>query len=151
MNIRRLFASVVLAAALFLLLIGCSEATPTAAESRTGISVEAADETISQLYENRQSDVQVQGKGIVSRIIKDDTEGSRHQRFILELNSGQSLLVAHNVDVAPRLEGLEVGDTVEFYGEYYYNEEGGGIHWTHRDSDGHHEDGWLLWNGTYYE
>jgi hypothetical protein len=60
----------------------------------------------------------------VFRLLSDDNEGDKHQRFILELNNGQTLLVAHNIDIAPRLNGIAVGDRVEFFGEYYYNERG---------------------------
>jgi len=95
--------------------------------------------------------VQVTDTGTVTKVLADDTSGSRHQRFILRLESGQTLLVAHNVDIAPRLEGLSVGDTVEFKGEYYYDDQGGGVHWTHRDPDGVHADGYLKWNGKIYQ
>ena len=43
-------------------------------------------------------------QGTVERLLADDEEGSRHQRFILRLASGQTLLVAHNIDVAPRVD-----------------------------------------------
>ena len=102
-------------------------------------------------YNNRQSDVQLQGRGTVSRVLPDDNDGSRHQRFILKLDSGQSLLVAHNIDLAPRLAGLKQGDTVEFFGEYEWNNKGGVIHWTHNDPNGRHIDGWLKHRGKTYQ
>ena len=64
---------------------------------------------------------QVRGAGIVSRVLADDDNGSRHQRFILRLPSGQTLLMAHNIDLAPRIANLREGDTVEFSGEYVWN------------------------------
>jgi len=94
---------------------------------------------------------QVSGSGTVSRILPDDDRGSRHQRFILRLPSGQTLLVAHNIDLAPRLPSLRVGDTVSFYGEYEWNDKGGVIHWTHRDPAGRHVAGWLEYDGKRYE
>ncbi len=94
---------------------------------------------------------QVQGQGRVSRILADDNRGSRHQRFILTLVSGQTLLIAHNIDLAPRIAGLEVGDTVAFYGEYEWNDKGGVVHWTHRDPQGRHAGGWLEHEGRKYE
>ena len=102
-------------------------------------------------YNNRQSDVQVQGQGVVSRVLPDDRDGSRHQRFILELDSGQALLIAHNIDLAPRISGLNKGDTVAFYGEYEWNSKGGVIHWTHNDPNGRHVDGWLKHRGRTYQ
>ena len=94
---------------------------------------------------------QVQGSGRVTRILSDDNDGSRHQRFILELSSGQTLLIAHNIDLAPRVSSLKAGDMVGFYGEYEPNSQGGVIHWTHHDPQGRHVAGWLEHNGKRYQ
>lgn len=107
--------------------------------------------TIAQLFEEQKSKVVVEGTGTVIRLLDDDTKGDQHQKFILELASGQTILIAHNIDIAPRLDGLEKGDTVEFRGEYIYTEEGGTVHWTHRDPSGRHRAGWLIWNGQTYQ
>jgi hypothetical protein len=87
----------------------------------------------------------------VVRILSDDSDGGRHQRFILELDSGQTLLIAHNIDVAPRIPSLIEGDPVEFNGVYEWNDEGGVIHWTHHDPKGVHEAGWLKHKGAVYQ
>ena len=110
-----------------------------------------SDETLGRLFKNQESDVQVKGEGVVIRLLDDDEDGDRHQRFILELASGQTLLIAHNIDIAPRLDGLAVGDTVGFYGEYIYSGKGGTIHWTHHDPGSRHVSGWLEWNGERYK
>lgn len=98
-----------------------------------------------------QSDTQVLGKGTVTKILRDDLDGSRHQKFILRLHSGQTVLIAHNIDLAPRIGDLSSGDTVEFYGEFEWNSKGGVIHWTHRDPGGRHIDGWLKHQGRTYQ
>src|SRR5690606_40882002 len=59
-----------------------------------------------------QSGEQARGTGVVTRILSDDNDGSRHQRFILEGGGGRTLLIAHNIDLAPRVAGLQVGDKV---------------------------------------
>ena len=107
------------------------------------IIASGSDGIIQKLFDNKQSDVQVRGSGIVTQVLPDDNEGARHQRLILTLNSGQTLLIAHNIDIASRLEGVSLGTKVEFYGEYFYNDHGGGIHWTHHDPNGKHESGYL--------
>jgi hypothetical protein len=94
---------------------------------------------------------QVQGSGVVVRILPDDDEGSRHQRFILRLPSGQTVLVAHNIDLAPRIDDLKKGDVVEYSGEYVWNPKGGVLHWTHRDPSGRHVAGWLRHDGRTYQ
>ncbi len=109
-----------------------------------------ADE-ISTAYENRQSDIQVNSSGTVIKVLSDDNKGSRHQRFILRLNSGQTILIAHNIDLAPRINSLEKGDEVAFYGEYEWNKKGGVVHWTHNDPRGKHINGWLKHKGTLYQ
>ncbi|MEH6550652.1 MAG: DUF3465 domain-containing protein [Pseudomonadales bacterium] len=106
---------------------------------------------ISQAYANQQSDIQVRGTGKVSRILRDDNEGSRHQKFILRLSTGQTILISHNIDLADRIDGLREGDEVSFNGEYEWNDRGGVVHWTHHDPAGRHEGGWLEHDGISYQ
>lgn len=106
---------------------------------------------ISTAYKTHLSGIQVSGEGMVTRILSDDNEGLRHQRFIITLANGQTLLIAHNIDIAPRVAGLEIGDTIAFYGEYAWNEKGGVIHWTHHDPHGHHAAGWLRKGAKTYQ
>ena len=107
--------------------------------------------TRSTTFELRHSNEQVQGQGEVLRVLSDDNDGSRHQRFILRLDSGQTLLIAHNIDLAPRISSLSTGDLVEFFGEYEWNSKGGVVHWTHHDPRGTHVDGWLKHGGNTYK
>src|SRR6185503_2434121 len=74
-------------------------------------------DVLTEAFENQRSNVQVQGSGTVKRVLADDNDGSRHQRFLLQLASGQTLLIAHNVDLASRVASLKAGDQVEFNGE----------------------------------
>lgn len=98
-----------------------------------------------------QSGQQVQGEGEVIRILADDNDGSRHQRFIVRLGSGRTLLIAHNIDVAPRVPSISVGDKVSFNGQYEWNDKGGVIHWTHRDPQNRHQAGWIENRGKRYQ
>ncbi|HSE30108.1 MAG TPA: DUF3465 domain-containing protein [Pyrinomonadaceae bacterium] len=109
------------------------------------------DERLARAFADHESHVQVEGKGRVTRLLSDDNDGSRHQRFIVELRSGQTLLIAHNADLAQRIVSLEVGDEVEFFGEYEWNPKGGTIHWTHHDPKGRHVAGWLKHEGRVYQ
>lgn len=116
-----------------------SREAPTAA---TG-----APATTTALVDGRQA----KGSGTVVRVLSDDNDGSRHQRLILRLADGRTLLIAHNIDLAPRIPGIRKGDTVEFYGEFRSNPEGGVIHWTHHDPQGRHPGGWLRHKGRTYQ
>ncbi|HET9478193.1 MAG TPA: DUF3465 domain-containing protein [Pyrinomonadaceae bacterium] len=111
----------------------------------------AGDSALARAFESRTSDIQVKGAGTVIRVLPDDLKGSRHQRFIVQLASGQTLLITHNLDLAPRIDRLKVGDSVSFYGEYVWNEKGGVIHWTHHDPQGRHVAGWLKHNGKTFQ
>ena len=106
-------------------------------------------EAIAEAYRERRSDVAVEAAGTVERVLADDREGSRHQRFILRLAGDQTLLVSHNIDLAPRVP-LVAGDTVAFRGRYEWNELGGVVHWTHHDPQGRHGGGWLRHRGRTY-
>ena len=110
-----------------------------------------SDALLARLFTDNLGNVQVYGNGVVISILSDDLSGSRHQRFIIEMNSNQTLLVAHNIDLAPRIDDLSLGDRIEFYGEYEWNNEGGVIHWTHHDPDELHIDGWILHNNNIYQ
>jgi hypothetical protein len=108
-------------------------------------------DAIARAFKGRQSGLQVSGNGVVTKVLPDDNKGSRHQRFVLRLSSGQTLLVAHNTDIAPRIRSLAAGDTVSFSGVYEWNPEGGTIHWTHHDPRRSHKPGWLEHRGRRYQ
>ncbi len=110
-----------------------------------------SDDVIAGAYSNHESGVQVSGQGRVIRLLSDDNDGSRHQRFILQLDSSQTLLVAHNIDISSRIASIGKGDLIQFNGEYEWNDEGGVIHWTHHDPDGSHAAGWLKHQGQIYQ
>jgi hypothetical protein len=116
-------------------------------------SVHAAqsNDAIANAFKNNQSGIQVSGTGKVRRILSDDTEGSKHQRFILKLSSNQTILIAHNIDLAPRVEPIKVGDAISFYGVYEWNSKGGTVHWTHHDPRGKHVCGWLKKGSKIYK
>lgn len=109
------------------------------------------DGALQQAYKNRQSNLQVRAIGTVTRILPDDIEGSRHQKFIVRVPSGLTILIAHNIDLAPRINTLEEGDSISFNGEYEWNSKGGVVHWTHHDPKGRHIDGWLSHKGRKYQ
>jgi hypothetical protein len=109
------------------------------------------DQLLEDAFEHQSNDIQIEGRGTVVEILPDDNDGDRHQRFIIQLSSGQTLLIAHNIDLAPRIPGLSQGDEITFRGEYEWNAKGGVIHWTHHDPDGKHSAGWIKHNNKTYQ
>jgi hypothetical protein len=156
--IARRFAGVVLAGAVAavawqLQQPGGATRVPDHAASQQngdGGSAAAGDEA-RRAFEQRARGRMLKVQGRVQRTLSDDREGSPHQRFIIVTDSGQSLLVAHNLDLAPRLDGLAAGEHVAVHGEYEWNEQGGVMHWTHDDPQGMHVAGYIDWRGRRYQ
>jgi hypothetical protein len=90
----------------------------------------------------------VEGRGLIIRLLSDDDDS--HQRFILDLRNGQTLLITHNLDISGRLP-VGIGDRVRFRGVYEWNDEGGLLHWTHRDQHANEKGGYLDYRGKIYD
>jgi hypothetical protein len=91
----------------------------------------------------------IEESGLVRRLIPDDNDGSRHQRFILDLRNGQTVLMAHNIDLAERVP-IGLGDRIRFRGMYEWNEQGGLVHWTHHDPLGIEDGGFIRYRSKLY-
>ena len=124
---------------------------PSSSCSSVGSNAFVNDDAIGRAFADRASDIQVEGAGTVLRVLPDDLNAPRHQRFIVQLASGQTVLITHNIDIAPRIDALEAGDSVRFSGQYVWNAKGGVIHWTHHDPQGKHVAGWVIHNGKTYK
>jgi hypothetical protein len=119
-------------------------ASPEVSQSCDGTALATA-------FRDHQSQVEVCGRAVIAKVLKDDAQGARHQRLIVRLPPGQTLLIAYNYDLAPRIEGLRAGAPIEFAGEYEWNSQGGVVHWTHRDPAGHHPPGWIRYGDRLYQ
>lgn len=146
---NKLFVAIAVAVAVY---FGLGQRFAPAPETpATASNSSSAQSPLQKAIAEKSSGVQVVGQGKVFKLLKDDYKGSRHQRFLIELSGGETLLVAHNIDLAPRLNQLEAGDTVDFNGVYEWNAQGGVIHWTHHDPAGRHEAGWIKHNGKTFQ
>ncbi|WP_297800364.1 DUF3465 domain-containing protein [Arenimonas sp. GDDSR-1] len=125
--------------------------TRVTAQSAAPLPAATGADSIAEAYNRRLHDVPVQAEGRVVKVLPDDKQGSRHQRFLLDTGHGHTVLIAHNIDLAPRIDALAPGDRVAFKGEYVWNDKGGVVHWTHRDPDGRHPGGWLQHAGRTYQ
>jgi len=142
---KRLLTAIAMAVAVY---VAYTQHDPVTQYSETAAS---SDSVPASPVREQKSGSQIEGYGTVTSILPDDNDGSRHQRFILKLDSGQTLLIAHNIDVAPRVASLSRGDVVRFYGVYESNAKGGLVHWTHHDPGGFHVAGWLKHKGRTYQ
>jgi len=86
----------------------------------------------------------------VKKMLKYDDRGLPHERFLLVLSNGSTILVAHNTKMAPYVP-VQPGDIVTVSGEYIWNAKGGLIHWTHHSDSPNHQSGFIEFNGKRYE
>ena len=135
-------AAICLAAWLALAALGCrsSDSSPATAPRSE----------VQSAYTRHLSGVEVEAAGRVERVLSDDRTGVRHERFVLAIDSGPTVLIVHNLDIAERVP-VHAGDEVTLRGEYVWNDKGGLIHWTHRDPSHRHKDGWIRYRGTVYQ
>ena len=95
--------------------------------------------------------VEVTGVVAVKEVLPDDTHGYQHQKFLVELSNGSTVMVANDLTYGTRAP-VEPGERITIHGEYIWNPHGGVIHWTHRaDSGSRHEGGWIEVAGKRYE
>ncbi len=99
-----------------------------------------------QALKAQRSGVWMEVNARVTRTLRDDLKGDRHQRFLIDV-AGRSVLVAHNIDLAKRAP-VGAGDTIRVRGRYEYNKKGGVLHWTHHDPRGKKAGGFIVVGDT---
>ncbi|MBO6512848.1 MAG: DUF3465 domain-containing protein [Phycisphaerales bacterium] len=131
-----------------------SAQSASSTESKQTQSIADTQRDLVSLAKSQRSGEMVEFRARVVKILNDDNEGSRHQRFLLavdyEPSPTDSILVAHNIDLAPRVP-VEEGSVIRIYGQYEWNDRGGVIHWTHHDPRGRHAEGWIELDGIRYD
>ncbi|MBP9090279.1 DUF3465 domain-containing protein [bacterium] len=128
--------------------IGPGTSGTTSSTTENAASIDEAEVAAAQ--NNRSSHVAVTCTLPVKRMLRPDDKGEKHEKFLLQLSNGTTILVAHNVSRAPSVP-LEAGDIVTVHGEYIWNEKGGVIHWTHASDTPRHEGGYIDFKGQRYQ
>ena len=114
------------------------------------IEQEQQGRSLNSSFGKRDTGSWIEVTGFVTRLLSDDNDGSRHQRFILDIGTGRTLLIAHNIDLVERVP-LGIGDRVHLRGMYEWNELGGLVHWTHHDPLGIEDGGWIRYRTRVYK
>ncbi len=104
---------------------------------------------IEKAFLAKRSKVWVEDEGEIVHLLPDDRIAPRHQLCLVELASGHTIKISHNVDLAPKVP-WQKGDTLAFRGRFEWNAKGGVVHWTHHDPQGRHAGGFLTHNGETY-
>ena len=133
----------VVAAVIFARLYGSREVgAPTAPRTVRGCAQAA------HAYASHASSTWITFSGTVHTVLPDDTQGLKHQRFIVGCSSGQTVLVVNDIDIGTRVP-VAVGDRLTVRGQYIWNDRGGLVHWTHHDPEGG-QGGWISFRGRVY-
>lgn len=107
-----------------------------------------------EAHARKQSKVWMTVKLKVFKILPDDNEGSRHQKFLAKPTQGPTLKVVHNIDLAPKVP-VRKGGVVWVRGRYEWSAKGGVLHWTHHDPKKPNrqdpKEGWIELNGKRYD
>jgi hypothetical protein len=109
-----------------------------------------SDTQIIEDQDQHRSKVEVTLSAPVERLLPDDTQGNPHQKFLLGISNGTTVLVAHNTKLAPHIP-IHEGDLVTIHGEFVWNKKGGLVHYTHHSTSRHHQSGWIQCNGLQYQ
>jgi hypothetical protein len=141
---RNLF-SFVLVGLLVILCAGC-KSTPGRAVAPSVTD----DSQIVAFEQAHRMNTEITGKVKVYKLLREDDEGLRHEKFLVMLSDGTTVLVAHSIDKAPSVP-VSPEDTIIIHGEYVWNPKGGVIHWTHHSDSPKHEGGWIDFKGKRYE
>lgn len=112
--------------------------------------VKGCDKEVIRAQETRSINIPVTAVACVARILEDDNVGIPHQKFLIELSNGTTVLIAHNTRMAPRVP-IKVNDLVTVHGDYVWNKRGGLIHWTHSSNSPRHQGGWIELAGKIYK
>lgn len=119
-------------------------------QSRPGYEVVSGFAALEDAHRYRQTDFMAEVDGTVARILMDDKEDQRNQKFIIRLTNGQMVLVIHDQEAAGRVP-VSVGDTVLVRGEFVWTETGGTLRQTHRDYSARRLHGWIDHQGERYD
>ena len=114
---------------------------PRQAPRKAELPRDTGDAALRAAHAAERRNVPIEFSAVVIKLLKDDREGLQHQRFLVKA-AGLTVLVAHNIDLAPRAP-VTIGATVRLRGEYVWNDKGGVMHWTHRDPRGRHAAGFI--------
>lgn len=119
-------------------------------QSRPGYRIEPGFMTVQDAYRYHQTGMMAEVTGTVARVLMDDKDDPRHQKFIIRMTNGQSLLILHD-QVSGDQVPVKVDDTVLVRGEYQWTETGGMLRFTQRDYSPRRMHGWIEHQGRRYD
>jgi len=107
-------------------------------------------ERITSAWHKKSSNLLVEVDARVVLLLPNRDDIKKLQRFLVELENGHRLEVAHDLELSENVP-VGVSSLIRLKGEFDYNENGGLIHWTHADPAGNRDGGWIEHNDMRYD
>lgn len=120
-------------------------------DAMTSASRPTAQAILERALQNKAQDQLLVVVGWVTEILPDEQRDVvSYQRFVVRLTNRKPLLIEHNLQIAPRVEGLKTGSELLIRGRYFWNEQGGVLRQTHHDPEQKQPDGWIRFKHKNY-
>lgn len=86
----------------------------------------------------------------VTKLMPDDNDGSRHQRFYAKLSDNSEVYIVYSLEYGRVRVPVNVGSIIGVGGEYRWTKFGGLLHWVHEDHRDQRPDGYVEVRGVRY-
>lgn len=120
-----------------------------ASSSLGGFQIEDDSDLVRAVNDQRRVDFVEGGNVVVTKLLPDDNNGLKHQKWMVRLSNGKTMQAVYNSDMCPRVP-LRTGDVIAIGGQFIWTKGGALIHWLHHDPRGQRPDGYVYVNGKYY-
>ena len=122
----------------------------TSFEKPSFVDEKASDNDIIRAVNDRRRVNYVEGGSMtVTRVLPDDDDGRKHQKWMVRLSNGKTLQAVYNSDMCPEVP-IKVGDVIAMGGMFLWTNSGPMLHWLHHDPRANRPDGYVYVNGNYY-
>lgn len=115
-----------------------------------GVPFAVDDGQIIQAQSQQARKVELTVTAPIKKLLREEDYREPHQRFLLILSNGTTVLVANDLKYGT-FAPVQEGNVVRIHGEYIWNEKGGVLHWTHKSDEPNHESGYIDFNGMRYQ
>lgn len=108
------------------------------------------DAALVKAVENKQQVKYLQAANmVVVKVLPEDNQGLRHQKWVVKLSSGKTVTAVYNTSMCEEVP-VQVGDVVGLGGHFLWTNQGPIIHWLHKDPKRNRPDGYVELAGKKY-
>ncbi|NUN05797.1 MAG: DUF3465 domain-containing protein [Bdellovibrio sp.] len=122
----------------------------TSSQQASFVDEKASDNDIVRAVNDRRRVNYVEGGSLtVTKVLPNDEDGRKHQKWMVRLSNGNTMQAVYNSDMCPEVP-VKVGDVIAMGGMFLWTNSGPMLHWLHHDPRGNRPDGYVYVNGKYY-